>query len=283
MKGQQEDFAQEDSNPIARMEHIKDMYDQSVDRLASKDRNIFRASAGGVSKKSLWGTTVMMDAQKEEAFVIRNKEYCKWLSGLEIKTQTTFSFDELKDLHLSCLRKSLSSFNVLLGYDAFVGFARKCGYTDSRVVKQIFEVFDIDNSRQLTFEELVLNVAQLHRKAFAKDPTVLFNILDLQGKRALDRLHVYNIFSRCRPQKDALTSRRTDHIQLDMKTLWNLAGHRSGITLGELKDMMHHPQCVDIFDKYLGYHGITEDIRVDAEKMDAILGPAGSILLAQGA
>ena len=48
----------------ARGKNVQTLYNESLDRLAKADKNLFRASAGACSTKSLRATTIMMDGNK---------------------------------------------------------------------------------------------------------------------------------------------------------------------------------------------------------------------------
>ena len=143
-----------------RSKNVATLYDESLNRLAKADKNLFRASAGACATKSLRATTIMMDGNKDEALMARNKEYTNWMMKIVTRTGAAFSFEELQDLHAMCIGKSISSFNIMLGYETFCQLARRFGYLDPMIVRRMFEVFDEDNSKQISFEELAYNIAR---------------------------------------------------------------------------------------------------------------------------
>lgn len=97
---------------------------------------------------------------QDEALMARNKEYTNWMMKIVTRTGAAFTFEDLQDLHAMCIGKSISSFNILLGFETFSQMARRFGYLDPMIVKRMFEVFDEDNSKQISFEELAYNIAR---------------------------------------------------------------------------------------------------------------------------
>ena len=54
------------SMETGRSKNVETLYNETLDRLAKRDKNLFRASSGAASVKSLRATTIMMDGNKDE-------------------------------------------------------------------------------------------------------------------------------------------------------------------------------------------------------------------------
>merc|ERR1712159_680111 len=92
--------------------------------------------------------------------------------------RSQFSFDELKKIYINCRKYSVAPPDVVLDLTQFANIMMHYGYSEDKMVKRLFEMFDADKGGSIDYDEMIDGLAKLAPQKISDSADTFFDVLD---------------------------------------------------------------------------------------------------------